>query len=191
MGDNAMGKIIDITERLKNHNNRIHSNNPKVNPKVAATAVTATAVRIANITNITKIREEMIQAERRIAKRVILNGFIGAHVVVQNKGLMRVNLYDFSLGGLSFDVPIEAGHFKEGEELPMRFYFNQETYFPFFVRVANSRTFENEGVNRHGALFSKNGINREALDHFVKFLESVSTALKTDKGDILVSGLGM
>lgn len=169
-----MGKVIDITDRL----------NKRVSPKNVHNNESA-------ISNITKIREEMIQSERRIAKRVILNGFIGAHVVVQGKGLMRVDLHDFSLGGLSFDVPIAAGHFKDGEELAMRFYFNHETYFPFFARVSNCRTFEDEGVNRHGAHFSKNGINREALDHFVKFLENVSTALKTDKGDVLVSGLGM
>lgn len=71
----------------------------------------------------------------------------------------------------------------------MRLYLNHKTYFPFVVKVQNIRRLAEEDVYRHGANFVKGTINDEALHHFVKFIETVSASLQTDRGDILVSNL--
>ena len=87
----------------------------------------------AAILDITEIRVKQIQEDRREAKRTILDGFIGASVVIPGRGLLKVNLFDISKGGLSFDIKLESGLFREGEEVAVRFYFNQISYFPFVV----------------------------------------------------------
>jgi hypothetical protein len=120
-------------------------------------------------------------------KRTILSEFIGAFALVPRKGLLKVALFDISDNGLAFDVSEAAGHFSVGEEVAMRVYLNQQTYFPFVVKIQNIRGIDDEATFRHGAGFVKGTINDEALHHFVRFIETVSAQLQTDKGDLKVS----
>lgn len=144
-----------------------------------------------SILDISSIRKEMIKEERRQARRTILNGFIGAHVVIPGRGLLRISLYDVSSNGLSFEVNPEWGQFQEKEDVAMRFYFSQKVYFPFLVRITGGRVLTPEGLYRHGAAFVPDISNSDAISHFVNFLESVSSALKTDSGDIFISSSGV
>ncbi len=169
-GDMA-SNIIDITQRLKT----------KANKKKTKTQGKA------KVTDMTFIRQEAIAEERRQVKRTILTEFVGTHVVIPGLGLKKVALYDISTHGVSFDLEKKLGNFKSGEEISMRIYLNQGAYFPFVLKVSNSRFDSDEGVFRHGANFVKGTVNEEALFHFVKFLETVSTSLKKDDGDVLVS----
>jgi hypothetical protein len=143
----------------------------------------------APIIDMTEKRAEIVAEERRKVKRTILSEFVGAMALVPRKGLLKVTIYDISEDGLAFDIEDEAGHFKNGEEVAMRVYLNQHTYFPFIVTVQNIRQMGDEKVYRHGAGFVKGTINDEALHHFVKFIETVSASLQSDQGDIVVSNL--
>lgn len=142
------------------------------------------------IMDITDLRKEQIQSDRRDAKRTILNGFVGASVVVPGRGLLKVGIFDISKGGLSFDTSSESGHFAEGEEVAMRFYFNHSVYFPFVVRITSFRTKVDEGISRHGATFVMDQSDVHVLSHFVDFIESVVSGLKTDKGDLFINEFG-
>lgn len=132
-------------------------------------------------------REAILSDERREKKRTILSEFVGAFAVVPGKGLIKVTLYDISEGGLSFDMDISQGHFNLGESVAMRVYLNQKSYFPFVVKLQNLREVSEEGVYRQGANFVKDTINEVALHHFVKFIETVSTNLESDVGDLKAS----
>jgi hypothetical protein len=132
-------------------------------------------------------REAILQAERRTTKRTILSEFVGAFAVIPGKGLTKVTLYDISEDGLSFDTEVLQGHFHLGESVAMRVYLNQKSYFPFVVKLQNLREISEEGVYRHGAHFVKGTVNDEALHHFVKFIETVSTSLEGDTGDMKAS----
>ncbi len=142
------------------------------------------------VLDLTQRRQDLINEERRQVKRTILTEFIGAFAVVPKKGLIKVSISDISDQGLAFDLSEDMGEFRLGEEVAMRVYLNHKTYFPFVVRIQNVRKEEQEQVQRHGAHFSKDTVNEEALRHFVKFIESVSASLETDGGDIMVSNLG-
>lgn len=166
-----MGKILDITPRLK-------VNKTLENGKTDAAA---------EVLDITEARQEILSRDRRDVKRTILTEFVGAFVVLPEKGLLKVALYDISENGMAFDIELTEGGFLSGEEIAMRVYLNHSTYFPFTIRVTNSRPIEEEGVTRHGANFVKGTMNDVALHHFVKFIENVSASLKTDSGDVLVS----
>lgn len=168
-----MGKVLDITSRLKGNNSE-----EKTKSEARAT-----------ILNMTEAREEILSRDRREVKRTILTEFIGAFVVLPEKGLMKVALYDISENGMAFDLELVEGGFASGDEVAMRVYLNHTTYFPFTIRVTNCRIFEEDGVTRHGANFVKDTVNVVALHHFVKFIENISASLKTDKGDILVSNI--
>lgn len=143
----------------------------------------------APVLDMTERRNEMLTHERRKVRRTILSEFVGAHVVVPERGLQRVVIYDISEDGIAFDIEVGSGGFKSGEEVSFRIYLNQQTYFSFIVKVANARTIPEEGVTRHGGLLVKGTVNDVALHHFVKFIETVSASLRTDSGDVMVSGL--
>lgn len=168
-----MGKLLDITQRI-NKNKKNSSSQ-----KVAHTSVV----------DITDVRQEIIGSERRQVKRTILTEFIGAFVILPDRGLMRVSIYDISDKGVAFDFDSETSLFLEGEEVAMRMYLNHKTYFGFVVKIQNSRFIPSEGVVRQGAHFVKGTLNDVALHHFVKFIETVSASLKTDDGDIQVSNI--
>jgi hypothetical protein len=141
------------------------------------------------VLDMTQRRNEIVSEERREVKRTILTEFVGAFVVVPQKGLLKVAIYDISDNGIAFEMEEDAGKFDKGDEVAMRVYLNQYTYFPFTVKIKNSRWIEDEVVQRHGANFEKETVNKDALFHFVKFIETVSASLERDEGDVMVSNI--
>ncbi len=141
------------------------------------------------LVDLTEARQAILNQDRRQVKRTILTEFVGAFVVVPDKGLLKVNLYDISETGIAFDLQQSEGNFASDEEVAMRVYLNHTTYFPFSVAVTHSRLFEEEGVIRHGANFMRGSLNDTALHHFIKFIENVSASLRKDSGDIMVSNI--
>lgn len=143
--------------------------------------------RIENVVSIGRIRQDIIQEERRQVKRTLLTEFVAASVVLPGSGLVRVDLSDISKNGVAFDVEKKYGQFKEGDEIALRVYLNHQTYFPLSVKVSHSRYLKKEGLYRHGAEFIKGALNEDAIHHFIKFMESVSTSLRADHGDFLLT----
>lgn len=168
-----MSNVIDIRSRLK------------VQDKEAQTGDN----KEASVVDITEIRSEVLNQDRREVRRTILTEFIAVHTVVPGMGLMKVALFNINENGLAFDVDFKKGHFQVGEEVAMRVYLNHQTYFPFVVKVKHITDVQDEEVHRHGCEFVKGTINDVALHHFVKFIENVSASLKHDKGDVIVSNL--
>lgn len=144
----------------------------------------------APIIDMTERRQEIITEERRKGRRTVLSSFIGAFCVVPRKGLLKVALHDVSERGVAFDIEVKHGQFPIGEEVPMRVYLNQDSYFSILVKIQNCRLADDEGVYRHGAVFLKGLVSDQALHHFVKFIENVSQSLQHDSGDHVVRGTG-
>ena len=167
-----MKNVIDLTLRLKKQKSGVKAKSMK-----------------AEVIDMTEKRNEILVQERRKVKRTLLSEFVGAMALVPRKGLVKCTMHDISENGLAFDLEEEAGHFTVGEEVAMRVYLNQHTYFPFVVTIQNVRSIAGENVYRHGTNFVKGTINDEALHHFVKFIETVSASLHGDQGDIVVSNL--
>jgi len=167
-----LGQIIDITKRLKGRN--VEEKSKPSEP--------------AEVLDMVEAREAILNSERRVVKRTLLTEFVGAFAVIPEKGLLKVALYDISQNGVAFNTDGNVSHFVDGQEVAMRVYLNHKTYFPFIVKMRNRRYISSEGVFRCGADFLA-GQNDLALQHFVKFIENVSTTLKTDTGDIQVPSL--
>ncbi len=143
----------------------------------------------APLLDMTARRQEAISEERRKVRRTILAEFVAAYVLIPEKGLQKVSIYDISEDGLAMDLESQIGHFRQGEEFAMRLYLSKDTYLPFIVRVRNVREITDEEVHRHGVQFIKDSMNSEAFSHFVMFMKTVSASLQTDRGDILVSNI--
>lgn len=162
-----MGKVIDITSRLN------------------TMAETAPAKSFADVLSYEEQKKLILVHERRNIKRTILSEFVSAMVIIPEKGLIRVGIYDISEQGISFDLEMDQGAFAVGEDLSMRVYLNHKTYFPIHVSVKHVTNESSEGVIRHGTEFGKNAVNDAALQYFVKFIETVSLGLKKDEGDLM------
>jgi len=174
---NRTSNVIDISKRRKTRNTETATGNMDAKSNAA-------------VVDMTERREAILSSERRQVKRTILSEFVAAFILLPEQGLQKVSIYDISADGVAFDLDLSNGGFKEGDEVAMRVYLNQFTYFPFVVSVANARAVPAEGVTRHGCGFLKATVNEDALRHFVSFIETVSASLRTDHGDVMVSGLG-
>lgn len=163
-----MGKVIDLTARLKN---------PVPSKMVKDSA---------NVVDYDERKQEILVLERRQIKRTILTEFVSAMVVIPEKGLLKVAIYDISEQGISFDIEFDQGSFKADEIVSMRVYLNHSTYFPITVQVKHVIDETTEGVMRHGSVFLNQPSTDAALQYFVKFIESVSQGLKKDNGDLMV-----
>lgn len=173
----AMNKNTNVIDMMKRRNQQLKDEG-REDTNIA---------EVAPILDMTERRTEVITEERRKVKRTILAEFVGAFVLIPNVGLQKVNVFDISESGLSFDLDFEHGHFNIGEEFAMRLYLSNDTYMPFTVRVTNHREVQDEGVHRHGVQMLKDSTNQESIKYFVKFLETVTASLQTDKGDRTVS----
>lgn len=169
-----MGKLIDLTTRLK-------------------TLAPAQADFVAGKTDVLSYDEQkqkILFHERRQIKRTILTEFVSAMVVLPEKGLLKVAIYDISEEGISFDIEADQGQFKIDEEVSMRVYLNQKTYFPITIQIKHVTDEVSEGVIRHGTVFLRSASSEKAstdaaLQYFVRFIESVSVGLKNDNGDLM------
>ncbi|MBC7467667.1 MAG: PilZ domain-containing protein [Bdellovibrio sp.] len=173
-----MGKVIDLVPRLKTVASEVNPifNSAGYNPDKASSEVMS----------FDEQRQKILFDERREVKRTILTEFVSAMVVLPEKGLLKVAIYDISEEGISFDVEHEYGQFKVDEEVAMRVYLNHKTYFPISVKVKHVIDEKVEGILRHGSVFQKGAGTDAALQYFVRFIESVSQGLKKDVGDIMV-----
>lgn len=166
-----MSKVIDFVSRLKTVEKVNHFKERNHNE--------------VEILQFEKEKKKLLFQERRNAKRTLLSEFISAMIVLPEKGLIKVLLYDISEEGVSFELELEQGQFKVGEEILLRVYLNQKTYFPLTVSVKHMTPDVEAGVVRHGAEFLKGQANDVALQHFVKFIELAGTDLKKDSGDFV------
>lgn len=166
---------------MGNRNNVIDLNSRRSNKGSKAKDLSIS--KSAPILDMVERRQAALQEERRAVRRTILTEFIGAFVILPGHGLKKVALYDISEKGLSFDLEFELGQLRVDEEIAMRVYLSQFTYFPFSVKISNVRDIPDEGVTRHGSNFVKGTVNEDALEHFVKFIETVSVDLHRDSGD--------
>ncbi len=164
-----MGKLIDLTTRLK----------------TLAPTQNSFANEPSEVVSYDEQKQKILFHERRQIKRTILTEFVSAMVVLPEKGLLKVAIFDISEEGISFDIEPEHGQFKVNEEVSMRVYLNQKTYFPITIQIKHGTFEKSEGVVRHGSVFLRGSDTDAALQYFVRFIESVSAGLKKDDGDLM------
>lgn len=139
----------------------------------------------AQVLDMVERRQTAITDERRSMKRTILTEFVGFKVVIPEKGLLEVALYDVSSKGLAFEHEAKLNGLSVGSEIAARIYLTQTSYFAFTLKITNIRFQQDEGVYRYGTVLLKEDHNKDAIGFFIKFIESVSPSLRNDKGDLV------
>ena len=147
-------------------------------------------LKSSNHNNVSLIRDKA-REDRRKKRRTIMSGLMNTAIVIQSKGLVCHNdvfLHDISKNGISFDLP-QQYNIKGNEKLSMRLYLNSVDFFEFTVLIKNKRPIrEIEDFYRYGAEFyNLNESNKKAIISLVKFIESASSILNKDRGEVLFS----
>lgn len=172
-----MGKLIDLTSRLKTVATDRHG----------FTALSTN--QNSEVVSYAEQKKRMLFHERRQAKRTILTEFVSAMIVLPERGLMKVDLYDISEEGISFDLEASQGQFKIDESISIRVYLNHKTYFPLTVQVKHVTHEPIEGVVRHGTVFLRgtqaDTANDAALQYLIRFIETAGSQLRKDDGDLI------
>ena len=170
-----MGKLIDLTSRLKT-----------VAEEQSAFTFSSTENEVISYS---EKKQKLLFHERRQVKRTVLAEFVSAMVVLPERGLLKVTLYDISEEGISFDLDANQGSFKIDEEVSIRVYLNHKTYFPMTIQVKHITNEPSEGVVRHGTVYLRgiatSGVADAALQYFVRFIETAGEGLRKDDGDLL------
>ena len=97
-----MSKVIDLVPRLKT---------------VAVQSNVDASKSTSDVMNFDELRQKLLYQERREVKRTILTEFVSAMVVLPEKGLLKVAIYDISEEGISFDIENEHGQFQIDEDV--------------------------------------------------------------------------
>ena len=172
MGE-IMAKVIDITPRLKT----VNTNNSH--------EMGHTDPQLLNMQELKGKFQPIILKERRQIERTILSDLISGMLVLPEKGLYKVSMFDISGEGLSFTMDRHMGSFQVGEEVALRVYLNSKTYFPLHVKIKHATFDSQEEVVRHGVEYMKGTSTDVALQHFVNFIISMNEGLQIDDGDLI------
>lgn len=170
-----MAKIIDITPRLKT----VAQNQSETGG--------ADDHKLLNLQEFQGTGKLTLIKERRQIERTVLSDLVSGMIVLPEKGLSKVTLFDISEEGLSFEMTPGLGSFKVGEEIALRVYLNHKIYFPLQVVIKHATYDTQEGVIRHGVEYMKSDAPDVALRHFVNFIISVNQGLKIDDGDLVAT----
>lgn len=177
-------KITDETQISS-----IKSAEIKVKASVEASTQSAPSSSSEKIITLEQARQALLDQEKRQNQRTILSDLVSVYAVLPERGLLKVDVHNLGDKGLAFDVGMSHGAYELNEKVAMRMYLNHKSYFPFEVEIKHVTTVHEEGVNRHGGVFTGENTNNVALSHLIKFLEAVSADLKEDRGDLMIPNI--
>ena len=146
---------------------------------------------IEHIVDFNKARELRLLTKRRNTERIFFKNLMAVYSVVGQNKICPVDLIEVSEEGCSFQVPcekVESTAIVDGvmniteylkvkaSEIPLRFYFSQDSYLEIFIRIQNSSYSIENGAKylRYGCTVDKTLKSYTAYQQFVKFLKLYS-----------------
>lgn len=127
---------------------------------------------------------------RKTTERIFMTHVLGVYCVFGNNNLHQIELVDLSEGGCSFQVPFSAERkwSQPGDRMPLRLYFNQDSYLEINVTVKNSTPLIQNGMkmSRYGCEVDANSSSFQTYTAFVKFLKLYADQAKSDGGKVNV-----
>ncbi len=137
------------------------------------------------IVSISDLRAQKENKDNRKFKRVLFGNILGAFALIEQKGLLKVELVDISERGLRFKMPDYYGQFKKDENFAFRLYFSQEDYIPLEVKVVHKVVSDQEGPTevQYGCSIQATDEVFQCLQHLVSFIQQYVAVSKQDHGD--------
>lgn len=142
------------------------------------------------VVDLNEVRTQRLEEKRRKTERVFMNQFLGVYCMTGSNSMHQIEIVDVSEGGLGFQVPFNPDKpFPiTDQHIPIRLYFNQESFLQVHITVQNSRPVVQNGTRytRYGCAIDTNTSTYQAYLAFVKFLHAYGEAAQKDKGDVNV-----
>jgi len=146
----------------------------------------------AQVVNFNQIRERRLEEKRRNTERIFFKNLLSVYSVVASSSgfssLRQVELIDVSEEGCSFQVLFnpEDPWPKSTDNVPLRFYFSQDTFLEILVHIRNSKEVSerNQHVVRFGCAVDTETQSYAAYQQFIRFLKLYSVHAHKDKGDV-------
>lgn len=142
------------------------------------------------VVDFNEIRAQKMEEKRRKTERIFFHQLLSVYSVVANGTMFPIELVDVSEDGCSFQVPFDPNKPwpTTTDEIPLRFYFSQDTYLEVRVKIQNSRpAIENNArYTRFGCTVDQSMSAYPAYQQFVRFLKLYSEHAHKDRGDVSV-----
>jgi hypothetical protein len=142
------------------------------------------------VVDFTEARAHAMEEKRRKTERIFFKHLLSVYCVTGSDQMRPIELIDVSEDGCSFLVPFNAERPwpASSGELPIRFYFSQDTYLVVNMKIVNSRPCIDQGARfvRYGCAVDKDMSSYPAYQQFVKFLRLYSEHAHKDMGDVSV-----
>lgn len=142
------------------------------------------------VIDLAEIRTQRLEEKRRKTERIFMNQFLGVYCMTGSNSMHQIEIVDVSEGGLGFQVPFNADKpFPiTDKNLPIRLYFNQESFLQVHVAIQNSRPAVQNGTRytRYGCAIDPTTSTYPAYQAFVKFLKAYGEVSQKDNGDVNV-----
>lgn len=142
------------------------------------------------VINLNEVREQRLEEKRRKTERVFMNQFLGVYCMTGNNSMHQIEVVDVSEEGIGFQVPFNAEKpFPIADKnIPIRLYFNQESFLQVYVTIHNSRPVVQNGTRytRYGCSVDQSTSTFAAYQAFVKFLQVYGEVSQKDNGDVNV-----
>jgi hypothetical protein len=143
------------------------------------------------IVDFNEARAQRMDEKRRKTERIFFKNLLSVYCVTETAKMRPIEILDVSENGCSFQVPFDGDHpwpTDAERELPIRFYFSQDTYLLVHFKVENARPCISQGARytRFGCSVDTGLSSYLAYQQFVRFLKMYSEHAHKDAGDVSV-----
>lgn len=148
------------------------------------------AVEKKQVVDFAEARAQKLEEKRRKTERVFFRQLLSVYSVIGNAAMFPIEMIDISEDGLSFQTPFnpEKPWPTDMNDVPIRFYFTQDSYLEIRVNIQNARPSIEDGskFTRYGCSIDRGMTAYPAYQQFVRFLKMYAEHSHKDSGDISV-----
>ena len=143
-----------------------------------------------HVVDFNEVRAHKMEEKRRKTERIFFKHLLSVYSVVGDKTMLPIELIDVSEDGLAFQVPFNPDKPwpATSKDIPLRFYFSQDTYLEVLATIENSRpAIENNArYVRFGCSVDQDTSSYSAYAQFVRFMRLYAEQAHKDMGDVTV-----
>lgn len=139
-----------------------------------------------NVVRIEELQNQKKDQDRRKYQRVLFNNVLNAYTVIEEKGLLQVQLLDISESGIRFQMGQDYGMFHKGEKIAFRLYFSHNDYIPLAVKIVHRQIPKQDDATlvEYGcAIIEVSAEIRACIKDLVHFITRYTEVAKDDRGD--------
>jgi hypothetical protein len=141
------------------------------------------------LVDLSAARRKRVEERRKNVERILFRNLMGVYSVIEDRGLVGVQLVDISREGMAFQFPWRPGEeiaYSQGESVLLRLYFGQETFLPAEVEIRHCQEVVEGGQTymRFGGKLNKDLSSFKALNSFIEFIYQYAEFAKPEDGQI-------